>query len=147
MVHDESSWWWSKLTEKRRSVDSPKFLLQNLESKWLKLVGLKFFSDLPDWAWLFRSNTVLVINRMKRRNPPCAAPPLSSFPMGKNSTPRKEAHRKVDFFSSFCLQLLSGFLCTLLDSGFLDKIIQKTTQLLRGSSYRIQVNYVVYRST
>ena len=23
------------------------------------------------------------LNRMKRRNPPCAAPPLSSFPMGK----------------------------------------------------------------
>ena len=32
-----------------------------------------------------------------------AAPPLSSFPMGKNSTPRKEAHRKVDLFSCFCL--------------------------------------------
>ena len=24
-----------------------------------------------------------VINRLKRRNPPCAAPSLSSFPMGK----------------------------------------------------------------
>ena len=24
-----------------------------------------------------------IVNRMKRRNPPCAAPPLSSFPMGK----------------------------------------------------------------
>ena len=34
-----------------------------------------------------------LINRPKRRNTPCAAP------MGKNSTPRKEAHRKVDFFS------------------------------------------------
>ena len=25
----------------------------------------------------------IILNRMKRRNPPCTAPPLSSFPMGK----------------------------------------------------------------
>ena len=43
------------------------------------------------------------VNRSKRTNPPCAAPPLSSFPMGKHSTPHKEAHRKVDFFSWVCL--------------------------------------------
>ena len=48
----------------------------------------------------------LVVNRNKRRNPPCAAPPLSSFPIGKNSTPRKEAHRKVDLFSWVCLYIL-----------------------------------------
>ena len=29
------------------------------------------------------SNIPYIINIPKRRNPPCAAPPLSSFPMGK----------------------------------------------------------------
>ena len=49
---------------------------------------------------------MLVINRLKRRNPPCTAPLCvvsSFFPWEKR---REGAQRKVDFFSSFCLHCI-----------------------------------------
>ena len=55
-------------------------------------------------ACWFTSSWWNSININKRTNFPSAAPSLSSFPMGKNSTPRKEAQLKGHLFSCFYLQ-------------------------------------------
>ena len=72
---------------------------------WTKM-AIKNSSNLMDALNEFdvsMTNRDYIINRLKRRNPPCAAPLCvvsSFFPMGKEE---RGAQRKVDLFSCFYL--------------------------------------------
>ena len=66
------------------------------------------------WTWFdsWSMNQNYKQTQEKKSTLRCALSLLFSHgPWGKNSTPRKEAHRKVDFFSWGCLSWISSLEC------------------------------------